>query len=104
MIALDPGGRKFLVGYDRQGRVLTFGFRAANRLLRLSAFAGRIQSQVDMAAEPQDNRKRFWLRRAFRNLHERMKNLRRDAHCKILSFLYRHYDVVMLPRLNVAGK
>ena len=77
VIALDPGVRKFLVGYDPQGKCYIIGEGAQKRLISLL-------KRVDKIEKP-------YL------LWKKIKNLISELHWKVSSFLVENYDTILLP-------
>ena len=85
-ISLDPGVRKFMVGYDPQGKCVIFG-EGANREL------SELLYKID---ESEDSQERSIL---FRRIH----NLVEELHWKTISFLIAHYDTILLPDFRISG-
>ena len=85
VIALDPGIRKFLVGYDPRGKITYVGQDAKYRLIKLLL-------EIDQC---KDKKKRFIL-------WKRVKNLITDLHWKTVKYLTVHYDTVLLPEFRVS--
>lgn len=83
VIALDPGVRKFMVGYDPSGLLVTFGERAAVDLATLL-----LQSDSLSGLE-----KRRHLKRA----HDMVT----DLHWRTISYLVKNYDTIVLPDFPV---
>ncbi len=82
VIALDPGVRKFLVGYDPQGKCYIIGRGAQKELISLL-------KRVDKLEKP-------YL------LWKKIKNLISELHWKVSSFLVENYDIIMLPDFRVS--
>lgn len=82
LISLDPGVRKFMVGYDPKGNVFYIGQGASLKL-------GKLLLEVDTKKE-----KYF--------LWKRIKNLINELHWKTISFLLSNYDTILLPSFDVS--
>ena len=85
VIALDPGVRKFLVGYDPEGKCYIIG-KGANR--RLVTLLKTIDHQVSKG-------KKTYL------LWKKIKNMISELHWKTASFLAKNYDTILLPDFRV---
>jgi putative transposase len=79
LIALDPGIRKFLVGYDPKGRYSVIGQGACHTLIDLL-------KKVDLLKGKEKNL--LWIR---------IKNLIEELHWKVANFLTSNYDHILLP-------
>jgi len=85
IISLDPGVRKFLVGYDPKGSSIFFGDGASKKLTKLLIeIDKRIENGLDT-----------------RKQQRYVKNLISDLHWKICSFLVKNYDNILLPDFRV---
>lgn len=84
IISLDPGVRKFLVGYDPTGTSVFIGEKANNEILNLFA-------SVDKA-----EKKEKYL------LWKKIKNMISELHWKTVSFLTENYDTIILPEFKVS--
>ena len=83
IISLDPGIRKFLVGYDPTGNSVFIGEGASLELTRLLL-------EIDKMEE---NPFYLW---------KKVKNLVSELHWKTISFLVENYDVIILPDFRVS--
>jgi len=81
-IALDPGVRKFLVGYDPEGKCYIIGAGAQKKLISLL-------KKVNKAEKP-------YL------LWKKIKNLISELHWKVSSFLVENYDTILLPDFRIS--
>lgn len=86
LIALDPGVRKFMVGYDPQGETIFFGEGACKQLATLLL-------EVDNA----ETKKESFL------LWKRIKNMVKELHNKVIHFLIENYDLIILPDFRISG-
>jgi IS605 OrfB family transposase len=84
IISLDPGVRKFLVGYNPNGIIVEVGC-ARNRIIELLL-------QVDNA--PKNLQSSIW---------NRIKGLIEDLHKKTAAYLVANYDIILLPDFRVQG-
>lgn len=82
IISLDPGVRKFLVGYDPLGKSVIVGNRARNHLLSL--------------LKKEDKGKTFEGR-------EHIKNMVRELHWKTIRYLVSNYDTIMFSDFRVSN-
>ena len=82
IISLDPGVRKFLVGYDPTGMSIFIGENAHIELTRLLY-------EIDTTKDT-------YL------LWKKVKNLVSELHWKTISFLIENYDTILLPDFRVS--
>jgi putative transposase len=80
IISLDPGVRKFLVGYDPDGQSIFIGDGASKELSELLYTVDKIENKRD--------RLLLW---------RKIKNLVNELHWKTVSFLIKNYDIILLP-------
>ena len=85
VISLDPGVRKFMVGYDPQGFAVFIGDRACSKLTKLLL---EIDKRISLG---EDSKKQI----------RYVKNLVNELHWKTISFLIENYDFIMLPDFRV---
>jgi IS605 OrfB family transposase len=84
VIALDPGVRKFMVGYDPKGEMIFVGEDANKELLCLMKHLDTVTNRKDRII-----------------LWQKIKNLVRELHWKTISFLIENYDLIILPEFPV---
>jgi len=84
VIALDPGVRKFLVGYDPTGEMIFIGEGANKDLLCM-------MKQIDLTTNKKDKL----------ILWKKVKNYVSELHWKAISFLIENYDLIILPEFPV---
>lgn len=82
VISLDPGVRKFLVGYDPQGKSIFFGEGASKEL------ATRL-----LEIDKEKDTYRYW---------KKVKMMVNELHWKTISFLIENYDVIIFPDFRVS--
>lgn len=82
IISLDPGVRKFLVGYDPSGKVIFVGDGASKRLSKL----------LSETNDDYGNTK----------LWSKIKNLVMELHNKTVKYLISNYDEILLPDFRVS--
>ena len=96
VIALDPGVRTFHTAYDPTGCVIEFGKGDIGRITRLCAHMDKLQSRID-SDKTLRHKARYRMRRAWRKMHWRIRNLIDECHKKIVKFLVSNYSVILLP-------
>ena len=85
IVSLDPGIRKFLVGYDPEGYSFFIGEGAGRRLLGMMLL-------LDLETNKKKQQK----------LWRKLKNLVNELHWKAISFLISSYDVIILPEFRTS--
>jgi len=85
VISLDPGVRKFMVGYDPTGNCVFVGDKASLELTDLLL-------QID---KTKDKHIKF-------TLFNKVKNMVSELHWKTISFLIDNYDTILLPDFRVS--
>ncbi len=93
VIAIDPGVRTFLTGYDGE-IILEVGKKDIGRINRLCSHLDQLMSKI---SKSRVKRKRFKQRKAANRIREKIKNLIKDLHSKVASFLVNNYKVIFLP-------
>jgi IS605 OrfB family transposase len=81
VISLDPGVRKFMVGYDPTGSSIFVGEGASKELTKLLY-------EVDLTPHP-----RLW---------KKIRNNVSELHWKTASYLVKNYDVILLPHFKIS--
>jgi putative transposase len=95
-IALDPGVRTFLTGFDGN-KVIKLGNGSISRIVKLCKRLDRIQLKTAKAKGRKNKRKRFNLRKLARQLRIKIKNLIDECHKKVAGFLTSNYSQVIIP-------
>ena len=85
VISLDPGVRKFLVGYDPRGESIFIGEDAHIELTKLLVEIDKTEIYKDRSI--------LWMK---------AKNLVSELHWKTISFLVENYDIILLPDFRVS--
>ena len=98
VIALDPGSRTFITGYDGEA-VLEVGKKDIGRINRLCTHLDQIMSKV---SQSKSKRQRYKQRQAGNRIREKIKNLVKDLHNKVSSFLVDNYKVIFLPTFETS--
>jgi len=86
VISLDPGIRKFLVGYDPSGVIVEIGGGECRKKI--------IDLLLQVDTEPKNIQEKTW---------RRIKGLVEELHKKTASFLVENYDTILLPDFRVQG-
>ena len=127
IVALDPGVRTFLTGYDPRGEIVEFGKEDFKRLTNLCHRYDQLQSEWSnkkgeclkprklskerkgkpRRAHPQkprrnNHRHRCHLKRAGRRMQERIHNLVDEVHRQTVKHLVSNYDTILLPKFSTS--
>jgi putative transposase len=101
VIALDPGVRTFLTGFD--GNVFSeFGAGDINRIARLCLHYDKLQSEKALSKGKNLKHYRYRLNQAMRRLRVKIKNVRDDLHKKVASYLAKTYKIIFLPTFETS--
>ena len=95
VVALDPGNRTFLTGYDGEN-VLEIGKGDIGRIQRLCQHLDRLISRSTKTT----CRQRRKMRIAANRVRERIQNLIKDLHNKTTNLLVNYYKVIVLPTFD----
>ncbi|MGK7879684.1 MAG: RNA-guided endonuclease InsQ/TnpB family protein [Crocosphaera sp.] len=98
VIALDPGNRAFLTGYDGEN-VLEVGKKDIGRINRLCSHLDQLMSQISTSGS---KRQRFKMRQAAQRFRGKIQNLVKDLHSKVSRFLVDNYKVIFLPTFETS--
>jgi putative transposase len=101
VIALDPGVRTFMTGFDGND-FLEFGNGDFSKIAKLCTHLDKLKSKHDLAVGGKNKRLRYKLRVAMERLRTRIKNLRTECHKQTASFLAKNYDVIYLPTFETS--
>ncbi len=101
IIALDPGLRCFMTGFD--GNNFTeFASGDFARIAKLCKHLDNLKSKHDLAACGQFKRLRYKLKQAIERVRTKIKNLRSEVHKQVGSYLARNYNVIYLPTFETS--
>jgi len=101
IIALDPGLRCFLTGFD--GNNFTeFANGDFARIAKLCQHLDHLKSKHDKLKGGKFKRWRYKLKQAMERVRTRIKNLRNEVHKQVASHLARHYDTIYLPTFETS--
>ena len=98
VIALDPGSRVFLTGYDGE-TILEVGKKDIGRINRLCTHLDQLMSKI---SQSKSKRQRYKQRQAANRIRSKIKNLVKDLHNKVSSFLVNNYKVIFLPTFETS--
>lgn len=98
IIALDPGSRTFLTGFDYQGFIYEFAKHDHSRIHRLSLHIDKMKSDITLPETK--HRKRQHLKRAIQRTHTKICNMVDEVHKKIALWLCSNYTLILLPKLD----
>ena len=105
-IALDPGVRTFMTGYDADGQIFEWGVKDKNRLFRLSLCESHLQSRAHKKGPKKGfklpHRKRYHLKRAAARIRLRIRNLVEELHKKLIKWLCTSYRCILLPEFETS--
>ncbi|WP_254565193.1 transposase [Oscillatoria sp. HE19RPO] len=99
-IALDPGVRTFLTGFDGQ-EIWEIGKSDMGRIYRLAYHLDRLMSRIGLAKGHQFKRLRYRLRKAAQKIRIKIRNLVDEVHKKAANYISTKYKVVFLPKFEV---
>ena len=101
VIALDPGVRTFVTGYDPSGMVCEWGKNDIGRIVRLCHVLDKLHSK--WSGKDVRHRRRYRLKRAGRKIRKRVRNLVDEFHKKLSKWLCENYRVILLPVFKTQG-
>jgi putative transposase len=96
VIALDPGNRTFLTGFDGDN-ILEIGKGDIGRLTRLCLHLDKLISRKTKAKGKANKKLRYKLNKAISRLRSRIRCLVDDLHHKATSLLINSYKLIFLP-------
>ncbi|AOY85024.1 transposase [Moorena producens JHB] len=101
IIALDPGVRTFVTGFDGSD-FLEFGNGDFSKIAKLCSHLDQIKSKLDKLKGRKFKRLRYKLRKAMERQRTRIKNLRSEIHKQVASYLARNYDIIVMPTFETS--
>ena len=99
-IALDPGVRTFLTGFDGS-EIWEIGKSDMGRIYRLASHLDKLMSRVGLSKGRQFKRLRYRLRKAAQKIRVKIRNLVSELHKKAANYLCTKYKVIFLPTFEV---
>jgi len=99
-IALAPGVRTFLTGFDGQ-EIWEVGRSDMGRIYRLASHLDRLMSRICLSKGRQFKRLRYRLRKAAQKIRVKIRNLVDELHKKAANYLCTKYKVIFLPTFEV---
>jgi putative transposase len=101
VIALDPGVRTFMTGYDPSGKVWEWGKQDIGRIYRLCHTIDKLQSAWSQKNVRHD--RRYKLKKAAMRARLRVRNLVDEMHKKLAKWLCENHKVILLPSFETSG-
>lgn len=98
IIALDPGVRTFLTGFDGQN-FLEVGFSDMGKINRLCKYLDELMGRISLSKVAKERQK---MRKAASRLRSKIRNLVDDCHKKTASYLAKNYQVILLPKFETS--
>ncbi|MEQ8755781.1 MAG: transposase [Coleofasciculus sp. G1-WW12-02] len=99
-IALDPGVRTFLTGFDGS-EIWEIGKYDMGRIYRLASHLDKLMSRMALAKGRKSKRLRYRLRQAAQKIRIKIRNLVSELHKKAANYLCTKYKVIFLPTFEV---
>jgi putative transposase len=99
-IALDPGVRTFLTGFDGS-EVWEVGKYDIGRIYRLASHLDRLMSRIGLSKGRQFKRLRYRLRKAAQKIRIKIRNLVDELHKKAANYISTKYKIIFLPTFEV---
>jgi len=96
VVALDPGVRTFMTTYDAMGLSTEWGKDDMKQIFRLCLIADKIQSSLSQKKDA----KRRATKLAWHRVYFRIKNLVREVHRKMSTWLCENYKVILIPKFD----
>jgi len=95
-IALDPGVRTFMTGFDGQN-VIELGKGDIGRIYRLARHLDKLMSRIGLNKGSQFKRLRYRLRKSTAKIRIQIKDLVSELHKKVANYLVSKYKLIFLP-------
>ena len=99
-IAIAPGVRTFLTGFDGQ-EIWEVGKSDMGRIYRLASHLDRLMSRICLSKGRQFKRLRYRLRKAAQKIRVKIRDLVSELHKKAANYLCTKYKVIFLPTFEV---
>lgn len=98
IIALDPGVRTFLTGFDGQSFV-EIGKNDIGRITRLCQHLDNLMSKI---SKSKSSRQRQKMRKAAARLRKKIRNLVDECHKQAANWLTKNYQTILLPKFETS--
>jgi putative transposase len=98
VIALDPGVRTFLTGFDGQ-KFVEFGSGDIGRINRLCNHLDTLMSKISLS---KSKRQRQAMRKAAQTMRIKIRNLIDECHKKVATWLTKEYQIIFLPKFETS--
>ncbi|CAG8817127.1 10009_t:CDS:2, partial [Cetraspora pellucida] len=99
-ISIDPGIRTFMTGYDPKGKIFEWGKGDISHIYRLCKRYDKYQNERSMLKSGYYKHKRYTLKRKMLKIYDKIKNLIKNCHHKIVKELCENYNTILLPRFE----
>ena len=96
--SLDPGVRTFQTIYDPNGFMLEIGKNDMSKIYRLSLNNDDLQSRISQA----HGKRKYRMKKALFRAFNKIRNLVKEVHNKLVAFLVQNYDVILLPSFETS--
>lgn len=93
-IALDPGIRTFVTGYDPSGEIIEVAKGDSNALFKMCLGVDKVTSKI---AKAKRHKNRYQLKRAAARMRDQIRNRVKDLHRKTAVYLCENYKTIFLP-------
>jgi IS605 OrfB family transposase len=90
IISLDPGIRKFMVGYDHNGKIIFFGDKGNVEIMKTLRTIDLLNKDSII------NKDEIYL------LWKKVKNMVSELHWKTINYLISNYDTILLPDFRIS--
>ena len=100
IVALDPGIRSFITYFSTDGRFGWLGYHSFKELQRISFKMDKLISRLVLE---EDKKKAKRLKRSIKRLRWRLRDLVDEMHWNIITYLTKHYKVILLPTFEVSN-
>jgi transposase len=98
VIALDPGSRCFMTGFDASGLLYEWCPTDYRRIYRLCMHYDKLQSKIKTQRKHRARKKK-----AAQRMQQRIRDIVQEVHCKLAKWLCANYRVVLLPAFESSG-
>lgn len=100
IISLDPGVRTFMTGYDPSGTAYEFGKGDSIKLYKLQSSWSKLQSKWSQKNVKHQQKRN--MKKAGKRIWEKIKNLVKYFHCKLVKWLVTNYNYILLPKFETS--